>query len=862
MANQVSVDISANVQGYQQGMSQATEATKKYSTETRKTKDYVVNLNAELKKAKKEAMSLAAGYAQLSAEEKKSQFGVEMKKQLDQAMESAAEFIDLQGDIREQMKNLASDTKALDMLAEGIGIVGDVVSASAGVFAQLTGNEEDAQRAVVMFTTAQSALGAVTKITNALQLQSNTMLGVQKVQTLAAAAATKIKTAAEGKSVVVTKAATVAQALFNKIAMMNPYVLLATAIIGVVGALGTFIAMTSKADDAQKDSNHTVEEAQRIQEAYYSALNDNLSETMTNYTKLQTEWKNLRTEGEKVQWIKDNQDEFHNLGIEVNNISDAENVLSQNTEAVKQAFIARAQAAALAAQAAAEFKEALEGTAETGSLHKADYYAKYGIDVSKQPVKEYGGVFGFGHARYEQTEDMTKEIRRQRLEAARKNAEALFDQQLKFENESQEKLAKAGVKTYNKERDKALKKSGGKTTPKKTTTKHEVKVEPKVDPKSLEAAEKALKQLEDKRTKLAFDDPELAEITKDIEYWKKEIEQRKIKLGIEVKPTITAKGELDQYEKVLNDAVSEAGSKLVMAQLKQEDVNKVLELEDAYQKALQALNAYEQTKTAWLEQPVAASGSKALGEALRGEVQHTIQAYSDAISTLQNDLMNNKESWFAMGSDGASTWDDYIAKIQEYKAELASLQEVYDEAMLTPQEKLQKKLEKTQESINSVGEAVQAAGELFSALGEAADNEGLQVAGIVAKAVATVALSYAQALASCRTWVDWLAFGLTGLGTMVAMISQIKSVSKFADGGIVGGNSRSGDQLYARVNSGEMILNDRQQKNLFNMIDSGRFPANGPQQVVVTGKIKGTDLLLVQKNTNKVLSKRGNTIIF
>ena len=73
MANNVSVEISANVQGYQQGMSQATESTKKYSTETRKTKDYLVNLNAELKKSKKEAMSLAAGYAALSAEEKKSQ---------------------------------------------------------------------------------------------------------------------------------------------------------------------------------------------------------------------------------------------------------------------------------------------------------------------------------------------------------------------------------------------------------------------------------------------------------------------------------------------------------------------------------------------------------------------------------------------------------------------------------------------------------------------------------------------------------------------------------------------------------------------------------------------------------------------
>ena len=221
--------------------------------------------------------------------------------------------------------------------------------------------------------------------------------------------------------------------------------------------------------------------------------------------------------------------------------------------------------------------------------------------------------------------------------------------------------------------------------------------------------------------------------------------------------------------------------------------------------------------------------------------------------------MSNRESWLAMGQDGAKTWDEYIEKIQDYKAELESLQEVYDEAMLTPTERLQKQLEKTSDSINQIGDAVQAAGDLFSALGEVANDEGLQVAGIVAKAVATVALSYAQALTSCRTWVDWLAFGLTGLGTMVSMISQIKSVSKFADGGIVGGHSEHGDKILARLNSKELILNQNQQKRLDTLLDQNKV-LGVPQQVVVTGKIKGTDLLLVQKNTNKVLSKRGNTI--
>lgn len=43
----------------------------------------------------------------------------------------------------------------------------------------------------------------------------------------------------------------------------------------------------------------------------------------------------------------------------------------------------------------------------------------------------------------------------------------------------------------------------------------------------------------------------------------------------------------------------------------------------------------------------------------------------------------------------------------------------------------------------------------------------------------------------------------------------------FKDGGIVGGNSFSGDKVLARVNSGEMILNSSQQKQLFDIANNG-----------------------------------------
>ena len=56
-----------------------------------------------------------------------------------------------------------------------------------------------------------------------------------------------------------------------------------------------------------------------------------------------------------------------------------------------------------------------------------------------------------------------------------------------------------------------------------------------------------------------------------------------------------------------------------------------------------------------------------------------------------------------------------------------------------------------------------------------------------------------------------------GVAAVVAALASISGA--FANGGIVGGSSPSGDKLLARVNSGEMILNGTQQSRLFNFIN-------------------------------------------
>ena len=56
---------------------------------------------------------------------------------------------------------------------------------------------------------------------------------------------------------------------------------------------------------------------------------------------------------------------------------------------------------------------------------------------------------------------------------------------------------------------------------------------------------------------------------------------------------------------------------------------------------------------------------------------------------------------------------------------------------------------------------------------------------------------------------------------VAAVISSLSVIGSFSTGGIVGGNSPTGDKLVARVNSGEMILNKYQQQRLLQLLTGG-----------------------------------------
>ena len=150
----------------------------------------------------------------------------------------------------------------------------------------------------------------------------------------------------------------------------------------------------------------------------------------------------------------------------------------------------------------------------------------------------------------------------------------------------------------------------------------------------------------------------------------------------------------------------------------------------------------------------------------------------------------------------------------------------------------------TAEAIAASKEFQSAAGAI-SSIGTALqtiEDPAAKVMGIVAQAIATVALTFAKSLEKTFTPWDWIAAAAAGAATMISTISAIKSATDggYAEGGIVPGNYFSGDMLRTRdygIESGELILNRSQQNNIADQLTTGRGDSRGgAAQPFVTGQ--------------------------
>ena len=262
-------------------------------------------------------------------------------------------------------------------------------------------------------------------------------------------------------------------------------------------------------------------------------------------------------------------------------------------------------------------------------------------------------------------------------------------------------------------------------------------------------------------------------------------------------------------------------------------------------------------------------------EAIRNAGTQSISA-AEAIGNAWGEIKNLKGtvSSIMSGFDAeASVWERLTGLVDGFVAAFDGVRGVI--ALIT-------QMSEAMGALNAVRKAGTAATEADT-VATAANT--IETSVNTAEAAANTAVKSGEAVAEATASGAKLPFpaNLAAIASgLSAVMGALMFVGKFATGGIVGGNSPSGDRLFARVNSGEMILNMTQQRRLFDFLNGAgslrgvsapqltrvnptaadlrgllREPSGGGQGGTVRFTLEGRTLVGVLANETRIAGKSG-----
>lgn len=748
--------------------------------------------------------------------------------------QQAGEMSDAMGDANQAVAAFANDTMNLEASAQALQLVAGGASLVTGAMGLLGIEDEKVQQAMLKVQSAISLVNGVTAIANVLNKDSILMLRIKKIMMDANTASTVTNTVAEGANAAATGISTVARNAWNITVAIGKALLGDFSGLVLVAAAGlvTYALCTDDSTDSQEKHNKAVSDAQKIEQDYSNKVSSATGELVGKYQVLRREWLSLKTTAEKTKWIEDNQSAMDGLGLSVNNLSDAENVFVDNTSRVVAALEARAKAEA-AQQALVDTYKKYYEQKNRHDTSTGDYYhrVKAGDKIDNDEARAAGlgrGDGGGGLSSYKLSAQGAAKVNAYRIKQARAKRDKRnnkLDSDLKKNTDyytdiivENNAIANQTL-TGGKKTGKHTGKGGGhtvKTTPKTTPKPDKTEV---FDPASLKGLEQHLSKLQEEQSKLNPLNTEAVEKYKNaIEETKKKIEDTKIKLGIEVdeksveksEATIKAVKESDYFGKGSNEdkRLSYNNAQSKVSTMKQDFEIGIIG-KDEFDSQLKELNSQlEELGLQTIDLEIDDNG--------------TIYDTSDRLKELQETLANVTQSM----SGECGQMVEQFAKLAEILGD-----ENADSAT------------KAAAGLVTMGEALQKIG-----------GDGMVAkVGAVMAAVGQIILGFATASAQAASLgpFGWLAFVGAGLATVATTISTLKG---FAEGGIIEGASHSGDKIVARVNAGEMVLNKRQQSNLFNLLDGNGIGqnANGGKVEFV---IKGSTLKGVLNNYNDRMNK-------
>lgn len=493
------------------------------------------NYRSQLAQMTRQIQDLTINYNQMSNEMKNSDFGREVAAQIQELTKNAADMKDQVQDAANSVKLLASDTKNLDAAKSAIeGLsAGFQLFASAGILGEQ--NTEKVVKALAKLKAIESATNAVIKIANILNKDSILMLKIKELQTRAATRATIAQTSATG-------AATVAQKAFNVAAKANPYVLLATAILAVVGALVVFSNETEDTTYVMAEYETEAEKMRKANDSIAQSTGQTAGSMISSFNKMKAEWQNLSSTMEKTDFIKKNADNFKELGLKINDVVTAEEVFTKKSDIVIKAFILRAKAAAQAAYATKKYQEAIElrEKAQTNRFKAGDKIPEDWSEADKQYYSDWAKPDENGNYYFAQIaiQEANARYAVDAITAERLAGEAL-EKNIDLEKEYNDLLREHGL-LLDENNDKGNNKGSNKTE--------------KFDENSLSYWQKQVQELQTKLNGMSIDDKDIDSVKQKlkeaqdmVEYIQKMLNQ-KATLKYNVSDLFKAKKEVDDLK--------------------------------------------------------------------------------------------------------------------------------------------------------------------------------------------------------------------------------------------------------------------------------------------------------------------------
>lgn len=763
----------------------------------------------------------------------------------------AGEVKDSMADANDAISRFADDNFKLAAMAEGFGLITGAVSTATGVLGMFGVENENLERTMLKVQSAIAMVNGVQAIATSLNKDSIIMHRLKQIKLAATTAmtqsntvATVANTAANGANTVSVVANTAAAKAWNVVKAVSKALLGDWTGLVLVGAtaLTAYAICSDKATEADEEKADATKEVEDSQKSYNQTMTSTYAQLMTTYTKLKNQWNSLVNEHQKTAWIKENKSLLHSLGIEVNNVAEAEKVFNGNTPAVVLSFIRRARAAAQLAKMTELYKkqmELIDKRSQVQTQIKADAAAngrraKGGDEIKDESFRSsrYGSVGRDGKWRFsEQGAKLysgTDTSTNTQIQSLNKQIDGLNSEILKLANNIAADTEPWTPSSSN---------GGRKTTHNTTTTKNDTQQPVKG---SIADMEKQLQKMQSD-LKNGFIPKSAEQQTIDsINNLKEKIEKEKIRLGFEAPKPSDAEKAAEKYKENLKKL-----------QEKQSEI-KTTPSQSSYDNAI-GQNDYN-TKTI---------------DGIKNQMD-----FNDQLIKQLEDL---KKAYEELGMTGETSYQDIneqISKVQEQQTNLGNSAK----GMKDQSDKFDKQKESLQglaDVSSTVGNSFSALGNVFSQTGDDAAAAAMNVIGTTAQATAEIipniiklisakqgeAMANGTASASALPFPANIAAIASIIATIVSTFANIMSaVGAFADGGIVGGGNLYGDKVLARLNGGEMVLNRTQQAKLFRIIESGNIGNQSASVSQVNWKIKGSDLYGALTNYKAIKSKQGKRI--